>query len=42
MDWKARIIRMPDELWYECMKQAKLQGLSTAEFIRNLIKKEIL
>ena len=39
--WKARKVRLSDELWYELMKQAKLQGISTAEFIRNIIRKEL-
>jgi|ADurb_Gly_01_Slu_FD_contig_41_618436_length_295_multi_4_in_0_out_0_1 hypothetical protein len=38
--WKARIIRMSDELWFECMKQAKLLGISTSEYIRNILKNE--
>jgi len=39
--WKARIVRMPDELWFECMKQAKLLGISTSEFIRQVLSEQI-
>ena len=37
-DWKARTIRMSDELWFECMKQAKIRGLNTSEWIRKTLE----
>lgn len=40
-DWKARTIRMSDELWFEAMKQAKIHGTSTAEFVRRMMEIEL-
>jgi len=39
--WKNRPIRMPDELWFEIMQEAGRRKLDIAEFVRQVLKKEI-
>ena len=39
--WKNRPIRMPDELWFKIMIEAGKKKMDIAEFIRQIIRKEL-
>jgi len=39
--WKNRPIRMPDEMWFKIMQEAGKNKMDIAEWIRQLITKEL-